>query len=260
MSKEEKRNSGGQIGTLGGCLIEGDSEQKARERKIKRRALAISIVLQSLVLVGLVLTPLLGKTEKLPFTIVTPMPPYRSVPNKPVAQRPPAQRPPRPSDPNTYAPSRIPPRIVTQDHPRQNDTASGLDSPDLSSSIPVPGVDGGTKLFDGNRAPNQPDDSDKNKKKRISVGGSVQQAMLVRRVEPIYPPLARQIRHSGQVRLHALIAVDGTIASLEVMDGDPLLVRSALDAVGQWRYRPTLLNGSAVEVETVITVVYTLSQ
>ena len=58
----------------------------------------------------------------------------------------------------------------------------------------------------------------------------------------------------------ALIAVDGTIASLEVMDGDPLLVRSALDAVGQWRYRPTLLNGSPVEVETVITVVYTLNQ
>jgi len=84
--------------------------------------------------------------------------------------------------------------------------------------------------------------------------------MLVRRVEPIYPPLARQIRHSGQVRLHGLIAVDGTIASLEVMDGDPLLVRSALDAVGQWRYRPTLLNGSPVEVETIITVVYTLNQ
>ncbi len=84
--------------------------------------------------------------------------------------------------------------------------------------------------------------------------------MLVRRVEPIYPALARQIRLSGQVRLHAVIAADGTIASLEVMDGAPLLVRSALDAVAQWRYRPTLLNGSPVEVETVITVVYTLSR
>ena len=144
------------------------------------------------------------------------------------------------------------------DDSRQRD-ASAPDSPDLNNSVPVPGADGGTRLFEGRRTPTEPDDPDKNKKKRISVGGLVQQAMLVRRVEPVYPRLAVQIRHSGQVRLHALIAVDGTIASLEVMDGDPLLVRSALDAVGQWRYRPTLLNGSPVEVETVITVVYTLS-
>ena len=70
MSNEEKRNSATQIGTLGGCLIEGDSEQKARERKIRRRALAISVMLQCLVLVALVLTPLLGKTEKLPYTFL----------------------------------------------------------------------------------------------------------------------------------------------------------------------------------------------
>ena len=81
MSNEEKRNSATQIGTLGGCLIEGDSEQKARERKIRRRALGISIALQCLVLVALVLTPLLGKTEKLPYTLFTPIPNYyRSAP------------------------------------------------------------------------------------------------------------------------------------------------------------------------------------
>jgi len=260
MSNEEKRNSGDQIGTLGSCLIEGDSEQKARERKIKRRALAISVTLQCLVLVGLVLTPLLGKTEKLPLsTMFTPMPPYRAMSARSTPQRPHTPNAPRPVDTFTYAPTTIPPRIVT--HDRLGDTTtSDPGSFDFNNSVPVPGVDGGTKLFDGNRAPRQPDDPGKNKGKRISVGGSVQQAMLVRRVEPIYPALARQIRHSGQVRLHAVIAVDGTIASLEVMDGDPLLVRSALDAVGQWRYRPTLLNGSPVEVETVITVVYTLSQ
>ncbi len=260
MSNEEKRNSATQIGTLGGCLIEGDSEQKARERKIKRRALAISVMLQCLVLVGLVLTPLLGKTEKLPLSaMLTPMPPYWSVPLRPEPQRPQPPRAPRPVDPHIYAPTTVPPRIAMHDDSRQRD-ASAPDSPDLNNSVPVPGADGGTRLFEGRRTPTEPDDPDKNKKKRISVGGLVQQAMLVRRVEPVYPRLAVQIRHSGQVRLHALIAVDGTIASLEVMDGDPLLVRSALDAVGQWRYRPTLLNGSPVEVETVITVVYTLNQ
>src|SRR5690349_12054308 len=85
MSDEGKGNSGDQIGTLGSCLIEGDSEQKARERKIKRRALAISVTVQCLVLLGLVLTPLLGKTEKLPVTLFTPIPNYyRSAP-EPVA-------------------------------------------------------------------------------------------------------------------------------------------------------------------------------
>ncbi len=255
MSNEEKRNSATQIGTLGGCLIEGDSEQKARERKIKRRALAISVMLQCLVLVALVLTPLLGKTEKLPYTIVTPMPPYRALANRPVHEI-------RPAGPHIRQVcfdciNHISSKPIVIDVDPMEPTSP---EPPNIGTVPVPGLDGGTKTFDAHKGPIVPEDPDKNKKRRISVGGLVQQAMLVRRVEPIYPPLARQIRHSGQVRLHALIAVDGTIASLEVMDGDPLLVRSALDAVGQWRYRPTLLNGSPVEVETVITVVYTLNQ
>jgi protein TonB len=58
----------------------------------------------------------------------------------------------------------------------------------------------------------------------------------------------------GQVKLHAIIARDGTIQSLSAVSGPPLLVRAALDAVSQWRYRPYILNGEAVEVETFITV------
>jgi len=88
----------------------------------------------------------------------------------------------------------------------------------------------------------------------------VDPAMLVRRVEPVYPPMARQIRRSGKVELHALIAADGKVQSLELVSGDPLLVQSALDAVKQWRYKPTLLNGQPVEVDTYITVIYTLQQ
>ena len=254
MSNEGKRNSSGQIGTLGSCLIEGDSEQKARERKIKRRALAISITLQSLVLVGLVLTPLLGKTEKLQFTLFTPIPNYyRQAPERVETTRPTGRV--------LHGECIVCFRDHLSPHPSMRSAVTQADSTIVDPNIGVaagPGGPTGSDIFNTRSGPVAPDDP--NKKKRISVGGLVQQAMLVRRVEPIYPPLARQIRHSGQVQLHALIAVDGTIASLEVMDGDPLLVRSALDAVGQWRYRPTLLNGSPVEVETVITVVYTLSQ
>jgi protein TonB len=82
--------------------------------------------------------------------------------------------------------------------------------------------------------------------------------MLIQRVEPIYPALSKQIHREGQVELRAVIATDGTIQSLQVVSGDPLFVRSATDAVSQWRYRPTVLNDQPVEIETYITVIYTL--
>lgn len=82
--------------------------------------------------------------------------------------------------------------------------------------------------------------------------------MLTHRVEPQYPPLARQIHREGQVELHAIISTDGSIQSLQVVSGDPLFLRSAIDAVSQWRYRPTFLSGQPVEIETYITVIYTL--
>jgi periplasmic protein TonB len=95
---------------------------------------------------------------------------------------------------------------------------------------------------------------------RITRGGNVQAAMLLNKVAPLYPPLARQTRISGTVRLHAIIAKDGTIQQLEVISGHPLLVQAALDAVRQWRYRPTLLNGEPVEVDTTIDVIFSLNQ
>ena len=95
---------------------------------------------------------------------------------------------------------------------------------------------------------------------RIRQGGAVQAAMLVNRVQPQYPPLARQTRISGTVRLHAIISKDGSVQQLEVLSGHPLLVQAALDAVRQWKYRPTTLNGEPVEVDTTIDVVFSLNQ
>ncbi len=94
----------------------------------------------------------------------------------------------------------------------------------------------------------------------LRVGGNVQAARIVNRVQPVYPPLARQTRISGTVRLHAIISKDGTIQQLEVMSGHPLLQQAALDAVRQWRYQPTLLNGEPVEVDTTIDVIFSLNQ
>ena len=83
--------------------------------------------------------------------------------------------------------------------------------------------------------------------------------MLIRRVEPVYPSLAILTHREGRVELHAIISTDGSIQSLEVISGDPFLIQSALAAVREWRYRPTILNGQPVEVDTHVTVIYTLS-
>jgi len=93
---------------------------------------------------------------------------------------------------------------------------------------------------------------------RIRQGGNVQAAKLINRVTPNYPPLARQTRISGTVRLHAIIGKDGSVQSLTLESGHPLLVQAALDAVKQWRYQPTLLNGVPVEVDTTIDVIFSL--
>lgn len=95
---------------------------------------------------------------------------------------------------------------------------------------------------------------------RMRVGGAVQAARLVNRVQPVYPPLARQTRVNGTVKLHAVIGKNGAVEQLQVVSGHPLLVQSALDAVKQWRYQPTLLNGEPVEVETEIDVIFSLAQ
>jgi protein TonB len=94
----------------------------------------------------------------------------------------------------------------------------------------------------------------------IRVSGSVQAAKILRKVVPQYPPLARQARISGIVRLLGVIAKDGTVQRLTVISGHQLLQKAALDAVSQWLYQPTLLSGKPVEVLAPIDVIFTLSQ
>jgi zinc protease len=94
--------------------------------------------------------------------------------------------------------------------------------------------------------------------KPLEVSGDVQSARIIHQVRPGYPRKARKAHVSGTVRLHAVIAKDGTLQQLEVVSGDPLLAKAAVDAVRKWRYSPTLLNGDPVAVETIIDVVFSL--
>jgi TonB family protein len=96
------------------------------------------------------------------------------------------------------------------------------------------------------------------KSQRIHVGGNVIRAKLIRGDLPVYPLEAQANHVEGTVTLHAIIAKDGSIKNLQVLSGDPLLTQAAVDAVAQWRYRPTLLEGRPVEVDTKIDVVFTL--
>jgi periplasmic protein TonB len=86
------------------------------------------------------------------------------------------------------------------------------------------------------------------------------ESALIHRVEPLYPRIAISMHLSGTVQLRAIIATDGSVQNLEVLSGSPILARAAEDAVRQWRYRPTLLSGVPVEVETYVTVTFVLGQ
>ena len=93
---------------------------------------------------------------------------------------------------------------------------------------------------------------------RIRLGGNVQAAKSIRKIAPIYPNEARKAGIEGAVVLHVLIGIDGTPKEVTHVSGDPLLSVAAIEAVRQWQYQPTLLNGTPVEVDTTVTVTFVL--
>jgi periplasmic protein TonB len=94
---------------------------------------------------------------------------------------------------------------------------------------------------------------------RIRVSSGVTQGMVIKRVEPVYPAIAKTARVQGTVLLQAVIGKDGTIQNLHVVSGHPLLQGAAMEAVKQWRYKPYILNGEPVEVDTQVEVHFTLA-
>jgi periplasmic protein TonB len=94
---------------------------------------------------------------------------------------------------------------------------------------------------------------------RVRISQGVTRGLLIQKVEPQYPALARAARVQGDVVLSAVIDTNGQITNLQLVSGHPMLVPAAIAAVKQWRYKPYLLNGQPVEVETTITVIFSLS-
>ena len=221
----------------------------------KRWTVALSSLVQTLILGVLVMIPVMH-TEALPKAMLAialvapPPPPPRPAPQAVrAAVRPGIRRIPTGA---LQAPPFIPTHVVMVDAdlaPEISETG-----PAIGPFSDIPGQD----IIASNR-PAVPPPPKQAGPTRIKQGGVVTAAALLSQTKPIYPPLARQAHIQGEVVLHAIIDKEGRVAQLEVVTGHPLLVKAALDAVRQWLYRPTLLNGEPVEVDTTITVTFLMA-
>jgi periplasmic protein TonB len=246
------------LGNLSQCMVDNDPEVRARARRLRQKALVASLCVEAVCLGGMLLWPLITPGVLTAGYIFTPVPPYRGGSGRThstSAHRPVPHHGPViihdgitfPS-PNAHSHSQV---AIDDDAPPTlyNDGMGiGADGP------PGPLIPNG-----GDRpalAPPPPAVLERPVRRSMSEG--VMEGALIHRVQPDYPTLARNIHLSGVVRLRAIIATDGSVQNLEVLSGHPILARAAEDAVRQWRYRPTLLSGVPVEVETYITVNFLL--
>ena len=125
--------------------------------------------------------------------------------------------------------------------PAATSIATGAGSSELSALV-------NTNAINARKAPQET--------LRISQG--VSQGLIIKRVQPVYPEQARQMRVEGKVELQANISKSGSITGVKQLSGDPLLGRAASDAVRQWKYKPYFLNGEPIEIQTQITVIFKL--
>jgi protein TonB len=243
------------------CLLESQREKNPT----RTVATVISFIVQCSLLVIAILVPLmytdvLPKQQLLSFLVAPPPPPPppppAAAPAKPVA------RITEISDGHLRTPSRIPQKVQIL---HEEDTPPTLATGGVVGGVPggIPGgqlggVIGGIISSTSNlaivpkmAAPVMP--------KRIRISQGVTEGRIIQRIQPEYPPLARAARVQGDVILTAIISRTGEIQNLVLVSGHPMLVPAALKAVQQWRYRPFLLNGEPVEVETTIKVIFQLS-
>jgi periplasmic protein TonB len=211
-----------------------------------------SAILAALIAIPLIYPEALPK-QMINLLLVAPPPPPaapRPVPQQPRAQEFHGQH--EFNGINLTVPPRIPIDIWKSDHSESDPTGGPI------SFGPESGIPDGDPFAHGSSKPPVVVREEPRGPTVISKG--VAEGMLLQRIVPRYPPIALASRTQGTVVLQAVISKTGTIENLRVISGSPLLQQAAIDAVSQWRYRPYLLNGQPVDVETTINVVFGLSQ
>jgi protein TonB len=246
---------------LGRCLVEGDPEATSSARRSRRKTFGVSLAIEISLLGLLVAAPLLSGVAQ-PQIRQNLAPPlayfgaWRKHNPAPPVVAPATTR--RPILPNPF--QQTPVSGVTV-HPLDHDEQGDASAPDLPGGNVAGGLDGtGLDRIPVPVAPPRIEQPAQPEKRPLKLSEGVLEAQLISRVEPRYPRLALQTRQSGTVVLHAIISRDGRISELEVVSGSSFFVQAALDAVRQWRYRPTMLNAQPVEVETTITVQFLLQR
>jgi periplasmic protein TonB len=248
-----------------GKTLFGDSllNSTAGERKSRTWATLVSVVLQCFV-VGLLLLLPLWFTEALPKQqLLT----FLEAPPPPPPPPPPAAAPPKVrivkvtsdlADGRLRTPTRIPAKVqvIKEDEAPPPVATAGVVG-GVAGGIPggqLGGVIGG--IIGSSSSPAPVPTLSKPSVRRVRISQGVTNGLLVSRVEPIYPSVAAAARIQGDVVLTAIIDKQGNVQQLQVLKGHPLLVPAAIAAVKQWHYKPFLLNGEPVEVETTITVTF----
>lgn len=263
-NSREPKPSAQQASAFDKCLVDPDRATASRLRLRRTRAIGLSAFVELSVLAALLIWPLFATGTRLIRREFIPLPPYGHHSEPPAAERSSRPQPPINHGPLAHRGIAIP---IHPPHSVSSGGSGEPNGPDIQGIDLGPGVSSNTpsNLLDigGNTAGPPPPAVEAPAHHAAAApirrSEGVQSALLIHRVEPCYPPLAQQIHREGTVQVHAVISRDGTIESLEVLSGDPLFIRCALDAVRQWRYRPTLLGGEPVEVDTYITVNFRIS-
>jgi periplasmic protein TonB len=228
-----------------------------RVRSRSRATLAISIIVHAVIVAAVVIVPLMA-TNVLPapasgavsFIVAQPMPPNPPPPAPPAAA-------PKIANAEPY-PIEEPPPIVPEDPtPPAPAGDAVVGSIDLGPSA-SPGFGPGIGVGKDVEPPPAPAPVPAPLQKPLRVSDGVRAPTKIRHVAPIYPQVALTARVSGRVVIDAVIGTDGAVRETRVLQGAPLLNQAALDAVRQWRYTPTLLNGQPVPVIMTVTVEFKL--
>jgi periplasmic protein TonB len=240
------------LGNLAQCMMDSDAAANGRARRLRGKALAASLCLEAVVVAGVLLWPLVTLGVLTPQLMLTPVPPYRG---DRISRPAPAHQNERPATirraiDRLLQPPSIPSHATDGPDPQPPGDPYGTLTGQSGPSIGIPGGSDTGPVIEIARP------ALASKPRKVSLG--VMDASLIRRVQPDYPRIATLTRLSGSVLLRAMIGTDGEVHELEVLSGNPILAAAALAAVRQWRYRPTLLDGQAVEVETQITVNFVL--